>query len=166
MRFDVWNGFKEGNWTDEINVRDFIQKNYTAYEGDSSFLCGPTERTKALWNEVLELYKKEREKGGVLDVSLIPSDINAHEAGYINKDKELIVGLQTDAPLKRAIMPKGGIRIVEKSLEAQNISLPEDLNKIFNDYAKTHNQGVFDAYTPEIRRARSSHLITGLPDRI
>ena len=165
MKFDAWNDFVSGDWTKEINVRDFIQKNYTPYLGDSSFLAGATEKTTALWNEVLELYKKERENGGVLDISDdIASTITSHDAGYINKDLEDIVGLQTDAPLKRAIMPNGGIRIVEKSCEAYNRKVSDKIEDIFHNYRKTHNDGVFDAYTPEMRACRSSHVITGLPD--
>lgn len=165
MKFDAWNNFVSGDWNKEINVRDFIQKNYTPYNGDSSFLANATDKTTALWNEVLELYKKERENGGVLDISDdIASTITSHDAGYINKDLEDIVGLQTDAPLKRAIMPNGGIRIVEKSCEAYNRKVSDKIEDIFHNYRKTHNDGVFDAYTPEIRAARSSHLITGLPD--
>ena len=165
MKFDAWNDFVSGDWNKEINVRDFIQKNYTPYNGDSSFLANDTDKTTALWNEVLELYKKERENGGVLDISDdIASTITSHDAGYINKDLEDIVGLQTDAPLKRAIMPNGGIRIVEKSCEAYNRKVSDKIEDIFHNYRKTHNDGVFDAYTPEIRAARSSHLITGLPD--
>lgn len=165
MKFDAWNDFVSGDWNKEINVRDFIQKNYTPYNGDSSFLANATDKTTALWNEVLELYKKERENGGVLDISDdIASTITSHDAGYINKDLEDMVGLQTDAPLKRAIMPNGGIRIVEKSCEAYNRKVSDKIEDIFHNYRKTHNDGVFDAYTPEIRAARSSHLITGLPD--
>ena len=165
MKFEQWNGFKNGSWENEVNVRDFIQKNYTPYEGDCSFLSEATEKTKTLWNEVLELYKKEREAGGVLDISDdIASTISSHEAGYINKDIEEIVGLQTDAPLKRAIMPNGGIRIVEKSCEAYDRKVSDKLEDIYHNYRRTHNDGVFTAYTPEIRAARSSHLITGLPD--
>ena len=165
MKFEQWNGFKNGSWENEVNIRDFIQKNYTPYEGDSSFLSESTEKTKKLWNEVLELYKKEREAGGVLDISDdIASTISSHEAGYINKDLEEIVGLQTDAPLKRAIMPNGGIRIVEKSCEAYNRKVSDKLEDIYHNYRRTHNDGVFTSYTPEIRAARSSHLITGLPD--
>ena len=166
MDFEQWKGFKKGDWKDEINVRDFIQHNYTPYEGDSSFLTEPTEKTKKLWNEVLELYKKEHDsKGGVLDIDTkTPSTITAHEAGYIDKDLEDIVGLQTDAPLKRSIMPFGGIRIVEKACEAYDKKVDDKVEEIFHNYRKTHNDGVFDAYTPDIRAARSSHLITGLPD--
>ena len=165
MNFSEWNGFKTGNWTKEINVRDFIQKNYTPYEGNADFLAGPTERTKKLWEEVLELYKKERENGGVLDASTdVASTITSHAPGYIDKDLETIVGLQTDKPLKRAIMPEGGIRIVEKSCEAYGFKVSEKIEDIYHNYKKTHNDGVFSAYTPEIRAARSSHLLTGLPD--
>ena len=166
MDFEQWKGFKKGDWKDEINVRDFIQHNYTPYEGDSSFLTEPTEKTKKLWDEVLELYKKEHNsKGGVLDIDTkTPSTITAHEAGYIDKDLEDIVGLQTDAPLKRSIMPFGGIRIVEKACAAYDKKVDDKVEEIFHNYRKTHNDGVFDAYTPDIRAARSSHLITGLPD--
>ena len=166
MDFEQWKGCKKGDWKDEINVRDFIQHNYTPYEGDSNFLTEPTEKTKKLWNEVLELYKKEHDsKGGVLDIDTkTPSTITAHEAGYIDKDLEDIVGLQTDAPLKRSIMPFGGIRIVEKACEAYDKKVDDKVEEIFHNYRKTHNDGVFDAYTPDIRAARSSHLITGLPD--
>ena len=166
MEFKQWNKFKSGDWQKEINVRDFIQNNYTPYEGDSSFLAGTTEKTKKLWNEVLELYKKEKEsKGGVLDIDTkTVSTVAAHDAGYIDKDLEEIVGLQTDAPLKRAIMPFGGIRIVEKSCEAYGREVDPEIDKIFHTIRKTHNDGVFSVYTPDIRAARSSHLITGLPD--
>ena len=165
MKFEEWNGFNGGNWESEIDVREFIQKNYTPYEGDDSFLAKPTEATKKLWDEVLELYKKETENGGVLDISCDrASTITSHDAGYIDKDLEKIVGLQTDKPLKRAIMPNGGIRIVEKSLAAYDAKLPDNLSDIYHNYRRTHNDGVFAAYTPEIRAARSSHIITGLPD--
>ncbi len=166
MKFEQWNGFQKGDWESEINVRDFIQKNYTPYEGDSSFLTGSTEKTKKLWDEVLELYKKEHDsEGGVLDIDTkTVSTVSSHEAGYIDKDLEDIVGLQTDRPLKRAIMPFGGIRIVEKSCEAYGRKVDDEVEEIFYKYRKTHNDGVFDVYTPDIRAARSSHLITGLPD--
>ena len=166
MKFEQWNDFQKGDWESEINVRDFIQKNYTPYEGDSSFLTGTTEKTKKLWNEVLELYKKEHaSEGGVLDIDTkTVSTVSSHEAGYIDKDLEDIVGLQTDSPLKRAIMPFGGIRIVEKSCEAYGRKVDDEVREIFHRYRKTHNDGVFDVYTPDIRAARSSHLITGLPD--
>ena len=166
MEFEQWNKFKPGDWQHEINVRDFIQNNYTPYEGDSSFLTGTTEKTKKLWDEVLELYKKEKESnGGVLDIDTkTVSTVSAHDAGYIDKDLEEIVGLQTDAPLKRAIMPFGGIRIVEKSCEAYGREVDPEVDKIFHTVRKTHNDGVFSVYTPDIRAARSAHLITGLPD--
>lgn len=165
MKFDQWNGFNKGRWQREIDVRDFIQENYTPYEGDESFLVGPTEKTKKLWNEVLELYKKERENGDVLDVDTkTPSSVNAYEAGYIDKDLEQIVGLQTDSPLKRAIMPNGGIRIVEKSCESYGYKVDPETQYIYHHLRKTHNDGVFHVYTPDVRAARSSHLITGLPD--
>ena len=166
MDFKQWNGFNEsGEWTKEIDVRGFIQNNYTPYNGDNSFLVGPTEKTKKLWNTVLELYKKERENGGVLDVDCkTPSSVNAYEAGYIDKSLEDIVGLQTDAPLKRAIMPNGGIRIVEKSADSYGYSVDPETDYIYHNLRKTHNDGVFEVYTQDIRAARSSHLITGLPD--
>ena len=165
MRFEEWNNFNSGSWENEVNVRDFIQKNYTPYEGDSSFLADATEKTTKLWEEVLELYKKEREAGGVLAISNdIASTISSHEAGYIDKNLEEIVGLQTEEPLKRAIMPNGGIRIVEKSCEAYDQKISDKLADVYHNYRRTHNDGVFTAYTPEIRAARSSHLITGLPD--
>ena len=166
MKFEQWNGFNKGDWKNEINVRDFIQKNYTPYEGDDSFLSEASENTKKLWNEVLDLYKKEKDsQGSVLDIDTkTVSTISSHEAGYINKDLEDIVGLQTDSPLKRAIMPFGGIRIVEKSCEAYGRKVDPEVDEIFHKYRKTHNDGVFSVYTPDIRAARSSHLITGLPD--
>ena len=165
MEFKQWSGFdKSGEWTKEIDVRGFIQRNYTPYEGDESFLEGTTERTEKLWNEVLKLYEEERKKG-VLDVDTkTPSAINAYDAGYIDKDLEQIVGLQTDAPLKRAIMPNGGIKIVEKSCVAYGYEVDKETDYIYNNLRKTHNDGVFSVYTPDIRAARSSHLITGLPD--
>lgn len=162
---NAWQGFKEGRWTKEIDVRGFIQANYTPYEGDDSFLAGATENTKQLWEEVMELFKKERENGGTLDVDTkTVSAIDAYAPGYINKDKETIVGLQTDAPLKRAIMPEGGIRMVESSCEAYGFKCDPLVSEIFTKYRKTHNQGVFDAYTSEMRAARKSGIITGLPD--
>ena len=165
MKFDEWKDFAGGEWQDEINVRDFIQKNYTPYEGDASFLADATEATKKLWNEVLDLYQKERDNGGVLAISSdVASTITSHGAGYIDKDLEKIVGLQTDAPLKRAIMPNGGIRIVEKSCEAYNQKVSDKIEEIYHKYRRTHNDGVFMAYTPEIRACRSAHILTGLPD--
>ena len=166
MKFDAWNDFEKGDWQSEINVRDFIQRNYTPYEGDSSFLANPTEKTKKLWDEVLELYKQEKSApGGVLDIDTkTVSTVASHEAGYIDKDLEEIVGLQTDKPLKRAIMPFGGIKIVEKSCEAYGRKVDPEIDKIFHTIRKTHNDGVFDVYTPDVRRARSNKLLTGLPD--
>ena len=165
MKFEQWNGFTDGSWTDSIDVRGFIQKNYTPYTGDDSFLADATEKTKKLWDIVLDLYKKEKDNGGVLDIDAKTiSGIAAYKPGYIQKDLEEIVGLQTDAPLKRAIMPYGGIRIVEKSCAAYNKEVDPEVEKIFHGIRKTHNDGVFDAYTQDIRAARSSHLLTGLPD--
>ena len=165
-KFEAWNGFEKGDWQKKIDVREFIQKNYTPYEGDSNFLAKPTEKTKKLWDEVLELYKKEKAApGGVLDIDTKTiSTVSAHDAGYIDKDLEEIVGLQTDKPLKRAIMPFGGIKIVEKSCEAYGRKVDEEVDKIFHSIRKTHNDGVFDVYTPDVRRARSNKLLTGLPD--
>ena len=165
MDFKEWEGFnKQGEWTKEIDVRGFIQANYTPYDGDESFLANVTEKSAKLWDEIQELYKKEREKG-VLDVDTkTPSGINRYEAGYVDKDLETIVGLQTDAPLKRAIMPNGGIRIVEKSCESYGYKVNPEVEYIYHELRKTHNDGVFAVYTPDIRRARSSHLLTGLPD--
>ena len=165
MEFKQWENFKKGDWQSEIDVRSFIQANYTPYEGTSDFLAGPTDNTKKLWDEVLDLYKKEKENGGVLDIDTKTiSTITAHDAGYIDKDLEKIVGLQTDKPLKRAIMPFGGIKIVEKSCVAYGKQVDPDVDRIFNTIRRTHNDGVFSVYTPDIRAARSSHLITGLPD--
>ncbi|MEG5037484.1 MULTISPECIES: formate C-acetyltransferase [unclassified Microcoleus] len=159
-----WHGFTEGNWTKEVNVRDFIQKNYTPYEGNAEFLTAPTEKTQQLWHKVLELMKQEREKG-VLDVDTkVPTSIAAHAAGYIDRDLEQIVGLQTDRPLKRAIMPFGGIRVVKAGLEAYGYQLDLQTEEIFTKYRKTHNDGVFDVYTRSMRLARRSGIITGLPD--
>ena len=166
MKEKEWNGFIPGIWENEINVRDFIQKNYTPYEGDESFLTDATKDTKSLLNKTLKYFEAEKQaEGGVLEISAdIPSTITSHEAGYLDKDLEKIVGFQTDKPLKRAIMPEGGIRIVEKSCEAYNVKVSDEVETIYNKYRRTHNDGVFMAYTPEIRAARSSHLITGLPD--
>ena len=166
MKFDAWNEFEKGDWQSEINVRDFIQRNYTPYEGNSNFLANPTEKTKKLWDEVLELYKQEKAApGGVLDIDTkTVSTVASHEAGYIDKDLEEIVGLQTDKPLKRAIMPFGGIKIVEKSCEAYGREVDPEIDQIFHAIRKTHNDGVFDVYTQDVRKARSNKLLTGLPD--
>jgi formate C-acetyltransferase len=155
--------FHPGLWTKEIDVRDFIQENYTPYYGDESFLAGPTERTKAIWAKLQALFVEERKKG-VLDVSQIPSSITAHAAGYIDKAHEIIVGLQTDAPLKRAIMPNGGFRLVAQALKTYGYEPDPAVVEAFTKYRKTHNDAVFDAYTADIRRCRSSHILTGLPD--
>jgi len=161
---DPWTGFNSGRWQTEIDVQNFIQKNYTPYEGDSAFLAGATERTKALWEKTLELVKEEHKKG-VLDVANhVGSSITAHGPGYIDKDSEVIVGLQTDAPLKRAIFPFGGARLVKKSLEAYGFDMDHQIEDIFQRYRKDHNGGVFDAYSPEIRDARRAGIVTGLPD--
>src|SRR5262245_57297126 len=160
---DPWRDFIGGWWQNHVDVREVIQKNYTPYEGDESFLAGATERTKKLWQKLSPLFEEERKKG-VLAVSQAPSGILAHEPGYIDRDAEIIVGLQTDAPLKRAIMPFGGWRVVEASLKAYGIEPDPKVGEIFTKYRKTHNDGVFDAYTADIRRCRNSHLITGLPD--
>src|SRR6476661_3025353 len=155
--------FKPGLWSKEINVRYFMKQNYTPYHGDGSFLVGPTKRTQAIWKKLADLFVEERKKG-VLDVSQIPSSITAHDAGYIDKANEIIVGLQTDAPLKRAIMPNGGLKMVTNGLEAFGYKPDPQVVEIFTKYRKTHNAGVFDAYTQDVRRCRSSHILTGLPD--
>jgi len=159
----AWRGFKPGSWQTRVNVRDFIQRNYTPYEGDAKFLQGPTQRTRSIWQTLQPLLAKEREKG-VLDVSQVPSGILAHAPGYIDREREIIVGLQTDAPLKRAIMPFGGWRVVAESLRAYGYEPDEKVGEIFTKYRKTHNDGVFDAYTPDIKKARHAGIITGLPD--
>src|SRR6185437_9992759 len=158
-----WEGFTAGLWQKEIDVRDFIQQNYEPYDGDESFLAPATERTKGIWARLNELFVDERKKG-VLDVSQIPGSITSHAPGYIDRENESIVGLQTEAPLKRAIMPNGGLRMVLSSLKAYGYTPDPQIVEIFSKYRKTHNDGVFDAYTQEIRRCRSSHLLTGLPD--
>ena len=160
-----WKEFKGGRWETEIDVRDFIMNNYTPYDGDDSFLKGPTADTTALWNEVLELSKKEREAGGVLDMDTkVVSTILSHGPGYLDKDKETIVGCQTDKPFKRALMPYGGIRMAKQACEDNGYHLDPEVEEFFTTHRKTHNAGVFDAYTPEMRACRSSHVITGLPD--
>ncbi len=160
-----WNSFVGGVWQKEINVRDFIQKNYTPYEGDDSFLAGPTQATKDLWAQVMELSAEERAKGGVLDMDTkIISGITSHGPGYLNKDKEKIVGFQTDKPFKRSLQPYGGIRMAVKACEENGYHVDPQIVEFFQKHRKTHNDGVFDAYTPEMRACRSSHIITGLPD--
>ena len=160
---DAWRGFKPGLWQREINVRWFLQQNYTPYEGDGAFLAPPTERTRGIWRKLENLFVKERKKG-VLDVSQVPSSITAHPPGYIDREHEIIVGLQTDAPLKRAIMPNGGLRMVLNSLKAYGFEPNPAVVEAFTKYRRTHNDGVFDAYTADIRACRSSHILTGLPD--
>ncbi len=158
-----WDGFRKGLWQKEINVRDFIQQNYTPYEGDESFLAKATERTENIWNQLKEQFLEERKKG-VLDISQIPSSITAHGPGYIDREHEIIVGLQTEAPLKRAIMPNGGLRMVVSALKAYGYEPDPHLLEIFSKYRRTHNDAVFDAYTSDIRKCRNSHILTGLPD--
>ncbi|MCI6676367.1 MAG: formate C-acetyltransferase [Clostridiales bacterium] len=160
-----WTGFNGGTWENEINVRDFIQRNYTPYEGDEEFLVGPTKATEELWQQVLDLSKQEREAGGVLDMDTnIVSTITSHGAGYLDKSKEKIVGFQTDKPFKRSFQPYGGIRVAQKACEQYGYEVDPELVEFFTTHRKTHNAGVFDAYTPEMRACRSSHIITGLPD--
>ena len=161
----AWEGFVKGNWCDEIDVRDFIQLNYTPYEGDASFLAGPTEKTMRVWNTLEEKYLSEERKVRILDIDTdTPADIDAFKPGYICEDDDVIVGLQTDAPLKRAMMPNGGWRMVETAIHEAGKEYNPEVKKIFTRYRKTHNDAVFDIYTPRIRAARSSHIITGLPD--
>ena len=164
--YDEWEGFKPGRWSNtSINLRDFIQKNFTPYDGDDSFLTGPTEATTKLWEQVMELSKKEREAGGVLDMDTkIVSTITSHGPGYLNKDLEKIVGFQTDKPFKRSLQPFGGIRMAMNACEQNGYTVDPEVVKIFTEYRKTHNQGVFDAYTPEMKLARHAAIITGLPD--
>ncbi len=165
---EAWRGFKGSHWLDDVNVRDFIQNNYTPYDGDESFLADPTEATDKLWGRLQELQKEEREKGGVLECETeVVSSLTAYGPGYIDesmKDLETVVGLQTDKPLKRAFMPYGGIKMAEEAAETYGYKVNEKFHKIFTEYHKTHNQAVFDAYTPEMRAARHSHIVTGLPD--
>ncbi|MGN0556306.1 MAG: pyruvate formate lyase family protein, partial [Acutalibacteraceae bacterium] len=166
--FEQWNGFSGRLWKEEINTRDFIQNNYTEYTGDESFLAAPTEATDRLWGRLQELQKLERAKGGVLDMDTdIVSSITSHKPGYIDesmKEDEQVVGLQTDKPLKRAFMPFGGIKMAEEACTTYGYTPSPELHKIFTEYHKTHNQGVYDAYTPEMRAARKNKIITGLPD--
>ena len=161
----AWEGFIPGNWTENIDVRDFIQKNYTPYEGDASFLAGPTDKTLRVWNTLESTYLSEERKRRIYDVDTkIPADIDAFPAGYISEDDDVIVGLQTDVPLKRAMMPNGGWRMVKQAIKEAGKEVDPEVEKIFTRYRKTHNDAVFDIYTPRIRAARSSHVITGLPD--
>ncbi len=165
IKMKEWEGFNPGKWVDAVDVLDFIKTNYTPYTGDASFLKPATKRTEEIWNKVLELMKEESRRGDLLEADVsTPSEIDSHGAGYIDKEKELVVGLQTDAPLKRAIMPFGGYRMVSASCEAYGLKEDENIKKIFTKYRKTHNAGVYDAYTPDILAARKSAIITGLPD--
>ncbi len=162
---EEWTGFNGGAWEKEVNVRDFIQKNYTPYDGDASFLAGPTQNTTDLWNQVLDLQKLERERGGVVDMDTkVVTGITAHGPGYLNKDKETIVGFQTDEPFKRALHVNGGIRMAIQACSDNGYEVDPEVVDFYTNYRKTHNAGVFDAYTPEMRACRSSHVITGLPD--
>lgn len=163
--FEAWDGFRRGNWQKRIDVRDFIQKNYTPYEGDASFLVGPTESTKKLWEQVMDLYAQERANGGVIDMDTkVVSTITSHPAGYINQELETIVGLQTEKPLKRALQPNGGIRMAYAACKTNGYELDPEVIDFYSNYRKTHNAGVFDVYTDEMRACRHSHIITGLPD--
>ena len=160
-----WDGFKGGIWLRTITVRNFIQNNFTPYEGDESFLCGPTDATKKLWDQVMDLSRQEREAGGVLDMDTkVVSTITSHGPGYLNKDLEKIVGFQTDKPFKRSLQPYGGIRMAQKACQENGYEVDPEIVEIFTKHRKTHNAGVFDVYTPEMRAARSNHIITGLPD--
>ena len=162
---NAWEGFVTGKWNKEINLRDFIQLNYTPYTGDDSFLAGPTQATKELWDQVMDLSAQERAKGGVLDMDTsVVSTITSHAAGYLDKSKEKIVGFQTDKPFKRSLQPFGGIRMAQQACADNGYTVDPEIVKIFTKYRKTHNQGVFDVYTPEMRACRTSHIITGLPD--
>src|SRR4026207_2125358 len=161
---DAWRGFKPGLWQRDVNVRWFLQNNYTPYDGDGAFLAPATERTRGIWKKLEALFVEERKKKGVLDVSQVPSSITAHAPGYIDRENEVIVGLQTEAPLKRAIMPNGGLRMVLTSLKAYDYEPNPTVVEAFSKYRKTHNEGVFDAYPADIRACRSSHVLTGLPD--
>ncbi len=166
--FEQWSGFSGRLWKEGVNVRDFIQNNYTPYDGDESFLEGPTDATNRLWGKLQELQKEERAKGGVLDMETeVVSGITAYGPAYIDesmKDLEQVVGLQTDKPLKRAFMPYGGIKMAEKSCEMYGYKPSPKLHEIFTKYHKTHNQAVFDIYTPEMMKARHNKILTGLPD--
>lgn len=167
MKYTAWEGFESGKWSNdgEVNVRDFIQHNYTPYEGDGSFLAPATKETLTLWEEILKLSEKERKAGGVLNADTkIVSTLTSHQAGYIDKKLEKIVGLQTDEPFKRALQPFGGIKMAEQALNMYGYEIDKDVKEIFTKYRKTHNDGVYDAYTPEMRKARTAHILTGLPD--
>ena len=165
MDFESWKGFEGGTWKKEVNVRSFIKHNFTPYDGDESFLVGPTQDTLDLWEQVMDLTKQEREAGGVLDMDTrVISTITSHGPGYLNKDKEKIVGFQTEKPFKRSLQPYGGIRMAEKACLDNGYKVDPEISEFFTTHRKTHNAGVFDVYTPEMRACRSSHVITGLPD--
>jgi len=165
MKSEAWNGFNGGNWERFVDVRDFIQKNYTPYEGDDTFLTGPTQNTKDLWAQVMDLTKKEREAGGVLDMDTkVVSTLTSHGAGYLDKDKETIVGFQTDAPFKRGMNVYGGLRMAMKACEDNGYKVDDEIVEFFSKHRKTHNEGVFDVYDAEIRKCRTNHIVTGLPD--
>ena len=161
---DCWRGFKRGSWCSTIDVRDFINCNVTPYAGDEKFLAGPSKRTKAVWEKLQPYFQEERKKGVLAVDAKTPSTLLAHKAGYIDRDNEVIVGLQTDQPFKRAIFPYGGLRMVEAGLKAAGFEADPQVHEAFTKYRKSHNDGVFDAYTPEIMRCRKSGIITGLPD--
>ena len=160
-----WRSFRSGSWEREINVRNFIQKNYTPYDGNEAFLAGATQNTTDLWEQVMALSRREQASGGVLDMDTkIISTITSHGPGYLDKEKETIVGFQTDKPFKRSLQPYGGIRMAEKACSDNGYKVDPEISEFFTKHRKTHNAGVFDAYTPEMRACRSSHIITGLPD--
>ena len=165
INFEQWEGFEGRIWKEEVNVRDFIQKNYTPYDGDGSFLAPATGDTKKLWKEICDLSEKERKAGGVLSADTkIVSSVNSHEAGYIDKAIEKIVGLQTDEPFKRPMHVSGGLRMAEQALEVYGYKVDPEIHDFYKKFRKTHNDGVFDVYTPEMRHARTAHILTGLPD--
>ena len=165
VKFQEWSGFQDGEWQSEVNVRSFIQKNYTEYRGDDSFLVAPTEATEKLWAQCMDLTKQEIAAGGVLDMDTqVVSTITSHGPGYLNKNLEKIVGFQTDKPFKRSLQPNGGIRVAEAACTAYGYKVHPDITNIFDNYRKTHNQGVFDIYTNEMKAARKTGIITGLPD--
>ena len=164
MMMEPWKGFNTGNWNNKVDVRDFIQQNISSYEGDEAFLAPATAKTTALWDKVAELMKEEVKKGILEAETRIPSTVTSHGPGYIDKDNELIVGFQTDKPLKRGIMPRGGLRVVMNALKAHGYDLAPEVAETFGKHRKTHNDGVFSAYSDEIKRARHSGLLTGLPD--
>ena len=162
---EQWQGFNKGVWTREVNVRDFILKNFSPYEGDDSFITGATEATNKLWAQVMDLTKQERENGGVLEMDTeTVSTITSHGPGYLDEELEKVVGVQTDKPFNRSLQPFGGIRMAKQACEAYGYQLNPEIERIFTDYRKTHNQGVFDAYTDEMKLARKSGIVTGLPD--